>query len=107
MALPDSYAFNQFQNPGSPEKAPLVGLDLASAVTIVPTGLITYITGTAEIDNITLPWLGFSGFIILVFAGAATFATGGNIGKAGTATAAQAIMFVYHSVKGLWYPVKF
>ena len=90
-------------NPGN-EHNQCVGADLASAATIAPTHRIHWITGTAEITTITLPWNTFSGELILVPAGAFTTATGGNIAVAVTAVANRPLHFTYHPGKGLWYP---
>lgn len=80
-----------------------VGADLASAATITPTHRIHYITGTAEIATITLPWNTFSGDLVLIPDGAFTIATSGNIITAVTAVANRPLILTYHPAKGKWY----
>ncbi len=87
---------------GNPNNS-IWGADLASAATIAPTHGYHVVTGTAEIATITPPWDGFAGKLVLVFTGAATFATSGNIAKTGTAVAATAMVFVYNPVTAKWY----
>lgn len=79
------------------------GADLASAATITPTHKYHYVTGTAAIDTIALPWPNFAGEVVLVPAGAFTWTTAGNIAVAGTAVAGRSLVFHYLPTKGKWY----
>jgi hypothetical protein len=80
-----------------------VGPDIASAATVAPVHRVTYITGTAEIATVTLPWADFSGDLILIPDGAFTTTTTGNIITAVTAVANRPLVFVYHPGKAKWY----
>jgi hypothetical protein len=81
----------------------VVGPDLASAATIAPTHKIHYVTGTAEIATITLPYTTFSGDLVLVPDNAFTTATSGNIATAVTAVANRPLILHYLPAKGKWY----
>lgn len=81
-----------------------VGADLASAATVALTHRIHWITGTAEIATLSLPWADFSGEVILIPAGAFTTTTTANIAVAVTAVANRPLHFTYHPGKALWYP---
>lgn len=81
-----------------------VGADLASAATIAPTHECHVVTGTAAIDNITLPWVGFAGRLILISLAASTLTTAGNIAKAVTFVANQVNVLYYVPATGKWYP---
>lgn len=83
------------------------GGDLASGATIAITHGYHWVTGTGAIDTISLPWVTFAGEVTLVFAGAATTTTAGNIAVAITAVANQAVKFIYRPAIGKWYPVKY
>lgn len=83
----------------------IVGADLASAATIVPTHSVHHITGTAAIVNITPPWDTFSGRITLIADGAWTMTAAGNISiLAAAATPLRAYSFVYSPSRQKWYP---
>lgn len=83
------------------------GADLASATAISITHGYHRVTGTAAIETINLPWNTFAGEVTLLFTGAATTVTSGNIAIAITAVANQAVKFVYNPGQGKWYPVKY
>jgi len=78
------------------------GADIASGNTIAPITAIAHITGTGLLKTITVP-SGFRfGFIWLIFDGAATTDTSGNIGRAITAVANTCYGFIFDGSK--WYP---
>ena len=110
MADAAEAGFLAVQSPGTPTKG-VEGATLASAATMAPTSYIHYVTGTAEVTLITLPYTGFAGTICFIPAGAFTGATGGTatatnkpVGKAFTAVAAKALYLTYVPSLGLWYP---
>jgi hypothetical protein len=90
-------------SPGG-SKLSLVGGTIASAATVAPVAFMTYITGTAEIVNITLPYPAFSGKIVLLPEGAFTWTAAGNIAVLGTATADRALVLFYNAATTKWYP---
>jgi hypothetical protein len=55
-----------------------VDASVASATSIVPTGAIFPLTGTTSCTLISIPYVGWTGVIIMIPAGAASFATGGT-----------------------------
>jgi hypothetical protein len=81
-----------------------VGADLASATTITPTHGIHRVSGTTAIETITVPYTGYSGTICLIATGAWSMTTAGNIAKAVTMVASEAIMLTYHPDAAKWYP---
>lgn len=97
--------FADFGNPGN-----RVAYPLASATTITPMSLITVITGSAQIQNINLPWPGFEGDIKLIFTDVAPGATliGGTTGiaiqLATTVVRYKTLTMTYVQSTGLWYP---
>lgn len=52
------------------------GPDLASATTIAITSPIHKVTGTTQVDRLTIPWKGFKGVVIIWPTGAAAYTTG-------------------------------
>jgi hypothetical protein len=76
--------------------------DITSANTISPVGGIAHVTGTAVLKTITVPSNFRYGFIILIADAAFTTDLTGNIGRAITATANTAYIFVWDGTK--WYP---
>jgi len=78
------------------------GADLASAATITPTHMFHRITGTTQIDNINLPAAGFSGMLILSFAGAVLVANGGNVDIAFTSAANEFAMLIWNPARAKW-----
>lgn len=75
---------------------------IASASTITPVNQIMTVSGTAAINNIDLPFPGFTGQITLIPSGAFTTTTSGNIAKASTAAVGQALIMTYDGSK--WHP---
>lgn len=97
-------AIDNFTEPGSLLHN-IVGADLASAATITPTHKIHRVTGTAAIVNITVPYPGFAGTIILIPTAIWTWTAAGNISNAGTVTAATTpVQFTYNPVTAKWHP---
>ena len=90
-------------SPGG-SKLSLVGGTIASAATVAPVAFMTYITGTAEIATITLPYPAFSGKIVFIPEGAFTLANTGNIAVAATAVADRAMVLFYSPAATKWYP---
>lgn len=86
------------------EQTPIAGVLLASATTIAPTHGIHQVSGTTEVVNITVPYVGFSGTIILLPTGAFTWTAAGNIAVLGTAVVAKALHLTYLPGTGKWYP---
>lgn len=56
----------------------LQGADLASAATIAVTHPVHFVTGTTQVDLITVPWTGFRGVVLLIPTGAMAFTSGGT-----------------------------
>lgn len=79
---------------------------LASAGTITPAETISFVSGTTTISTITVP-ASFSaggGQIILIPTGLWATNTAGNIALATTAVVSKALILVYDSATGKWYP---
>ena len=79
-----------------------IGLDVASASVITPTGQIFHVTGTAGISKINLPYTGFTGNIIIIPDGAFTWAAAVNIAIQGAAVVDKPLTFTYDGA--YWYP---
>ena len=77
---------------------------LASAATIVPTGLLTVLTGNTEITTITPP-VTWTHMLALKFAGTAGVGTGGNIAPLKASVAGEVMLLVYDPVSALYSPV--
>lgn len=80
----------------------VVGGNVASAATITPTGGMFHVTGTTQITTINLPRVGYTGCLQLLPDGAYTFATGGNIAIASTATVGRMQEVCYDGTS--WFP---
>jgi hypothetical protein len=74
----------------------------ASAIQIEEAGQIFHVSGTAAIDTIFLASTSFRGSVTIIPDGAFTLITGGNIGKASTATVGRAMTLHYDG--SFWYP---
>lgn len=84
-----------------------IGPVLASAATIVITHPVHHVSGVVAIVNITPPDPGFQGEICLIADAIWTWTAAGNIGIAGTTTAAgKAVYFTYDPATLKWYPDK-
>src|SRR5437870_11251881 len=84
-----------------------IGPAIASAATIAPTYPVHHVTGTTAIVTITPPDAAFSGEICLIADAIWTWTAAGNIGIAGTVTAAgKAVWFTYDPATAKWYPDK-
>jgi hypothetical protein len=98
----------RFVFPGGPAPSEgIVGADLASAATLVPTHAIHRVTGTTEIVNITPPDPGLACMLVLIAqSGIWTWSVAGNILLAGTVTAADGkfIMFIWNPQTQKWSP---
>lgn len=86
-----------------------VGSAIASAATIAPIAPTTHITGTTPISTITPPTnctnAAESGCTIqLIFDGAGSFTTGGNMSKASTLSAGQLVIVIFDPSQSKWYP---
>lgn len=83
-----------------------VGAAVASAATIVPTGPIFHVTGTAAIVNITAPsyFTLSAGCMTLIPDGIYTTTNAGNIAIASTAVVSKAMIMCYDPVATKWYP---
>lgn len=79
---------------------------IASATTIAPTALITFISGVVSIATITVPQalLQTGGQITLIPTGIFTTTTAGNIALASTAVVSKALIMTYDSTTSKWYP---
>lgn len=94
----------KFASPSGIPGPPLTGPAIASAASISPTHLCHHITGTAAIGTIVVPYVGFSGFIILIPDGIFTWTAAANIAIAGTAVVNKALWLFYDAVVGKWVP---
>lgn len=95
--------FLGFQSPGTQVKG-ITGAVIASATTIAPTNYIHHVSGTTAVVNITVPYTGFAGTIVLIPDGAFTTTNAGNIAIASTAVVSKALYMTYDLVQGKWYP---
>ncbi len=79
---------------------------IASATTIAPTALITFISGVVSIATITVPQalLRTGGQITLIPTGVWSTTTAGNIALATTAVQYKALIMTYDAVTLKWYP---
>jgi hypothetical protein len=79
---------------------------IASATTIAPTTSIVFVSGTTAIDTITAPSpiSAGGGQITLIPTGIFTTTTAGNIALASTAVVSRALIMVYDTTTGKWYP---
>jgi len=79
---------------------------IASATTIAPTALITFVSGTTSIATITPPTslLTTGGQIILIPIGLWATTTAGNIALITTAVVSKALIMTYDAVTTKWYP---
>lgn len=83
----------------------IVGPSLASAATIAPNYGVHHVTGVVAIVNITAPYTGFQGPVVFIpDSGIWTWTAAGNIGVAGTVTAANGVpvTFFFDGLK--WWP---
>ena len=82
------------------------GPTIASATTIAPTKLITFISGTTTVQTITPPHsiLATGGEITLIPTGIFATNTSGNIALASTAVVSKALKMTYDAGTGKWYP---
>lgn len=102
-ASPDLQAAN-FSFPQSLQQP--MPTTLASAATVAPTTLITIVSGTAAIVNVTPPQEG-AHILIFVATGAWTMTAAGNIATAVGATAAGHITFlIYNPATRKYYAAK-
>ena len=102
--------YRDFSNPGTLTKG-IEGATIASAATIAPVKRQHFVSGTAEITLITLPYDGFAGTIYFSPLGAFTGATGGvattlnkPVGLAFTAVTGKTLALTYFPSTGKWYP---
>jgi len=79
---------------------------IASAATITPTGFLTLVSGTVQIENITPPIQGGLTLIGLVFTNAApvAFLTTGNIARAKDSVQYELVLLCWDPVTSKWYP---
>lgn len=93
-----------YANPGGLQKNIYGGVvpSVAGSLVLPGDALIYTISGTAAITGITVPYTGFTGFIILIPSGIFTWTAAGNIGLAGTAVVGKAIIMAYDGTK--WWP---
>lgn len=88
-------------------KANRIGPNIASAATVAPTHPVHHVTGTTAIVTITPPSPDFSGDVTFIADAIWTWTAAGNIGIAGTVTAAgKQVKFVYDPGINKWYPDK-
>lgn len=102
IGMPHFALFGNIVNP--------ISNTIASATTFSPLSYVTFVTGTAQIQNIVIPWPGFEGDIVLIFTNGAPGATltGGTAGialaLASTPVQNKALTMTYSQINGLWYP---
>ena len=79
---------------------------IASASTIAPTTLISFVSGTTTINTITAPapLSSGGGQITLIPTGIFTTGITGNIAVASTAVVSRALIMTYDSTTAKWYP---
>jgi hypothetical protein len=61
------------------------------------------LTGGGTVTTLTLPYAGFSGIVYIEISTATSFATGGNIATALSATAGQVVIAAYSKSQAKWY----
>ncbi len=94
----------------APFAAPLATLQpaptLASASTIAPVALISFVSGTTTIQTITPPFniLETGGQLTLIPTGAWSTNTSGNVALATTAVVNKILLLSWDAVTGKWYP---
>jgi len=76
---------------------------VASAGTLAPVGLITFVSGTAAVANITPPVTG-QHMLVLMPTGAFTTVATGNVGKASTAVVNQPMLLFYDPNTNKYWP---
>lgn len=79
-----------------------LGPTIASAAIITLSHPCHKISGTTAIDTINPPYTGFVGKVTLIATAAWSLTTSGNVAKAVTAVASEAIDLVYDG--SVWYP---
>lgn len=79
---------------------------IASATTIAPTALITFVSGTTSIATITVPQalLATGGQLTLIPTGIFATTTAGNIALITTAVVGKALIMTYDAGIAKWYP---
>ena len=78
---------------------------IASATTIAPTAMISFVSGTTAITTITPPsTFTKGGQITLIPTGLFTTATTGNIALASVAVVSKALILTYDATTAKWYP---
>ena len=79
---------------------------LASAASISPVALVTFVSGVVAIATIVPPQniSQTGGKILLIPTGIFTLTTTGNIALASTAVISKAMMLVYDATTAKWYP---
>lgn len=79
---------------------------VASAATIAPTTHVVFVSGTTQIDTITVPsqFTGKGGQIVIIPTGVFTTSASGNIALGSTAVVGKALIFFYDSGTNKWYP---
>lgn len=90
-------AFAAINPPGN-----YLGPTIASATTITLSHPVHKISGTTAIDTINPPYTGFVGHTTLIATAAWSLTTNGNVAKAVTAVALEALVLFYDGA--LWYP---
>ena len=80
-----------------------VGPAITSASAVVFSHVAHHVTGTAQIDTISVP-NGFEGELRLIPDGAFTLGTSGNIAIASTATVGKMMILHYDPATSKWYP---
>ncbi len=80
---------------------------IASASTIAPVGRIEFISGTTPIETITVPTNTLDATspmkMVLIFEGAGSFLSTGNISRAGTFVAGQRVELLYIPAEEVWF----
>ena len=104
----DGVGYAKFAIFGTPVNP--ISSTIASATTIAPLTYASIVTGTAQIQNINLPWPGFEGDLILIFTDPSPGATltggvnGAALALATTVVRFKALTMTYSQITGLWYP---
>lgn len=80
---------------------------IASAATIVPTGFLTFVTGTVAVANVTPPNEGGLTLIALVFTNAnpSAFTGAGNVQSTKDPAQNELVLMVWDTLSNKWYVV--
>ena len=99
-----NWPLNGLGTPTSPLNSNQLGTVIASASSITPTSSVFHISGTTQINTITMSYSSFVGPIYIIPDGVFTTGTSGNIALASTAVVNKVLIMVYDNNTSKWYP---